>query len=384
MNFDFAAEQRERYDDTLAAVRERLGGAADRAEPHLTRREWATAAEIGLTGLSLPAEYGGGGLGALDTALCLEAFGRGCPDMGLVFAVSAHLLACAVPIRDFAHKESKDRLLPGMASGDLIGANAMTEDEAGSDVSRLSVRGELTEDGYVLDGEKSWASNAPVADVFVTYATTHPDAGFLGVTGFTVPRELPGVTASEPLAKMGLDGCPAGRVRFDRCLVPTEHLLGEPGQGSMIFQHSMGWERACLFASYLGMMDDQLERCVDHANERRQFGRSIGEFQAISHRIATMRQRLESGRLLLYRACWLLDQGRDHVEAAALSKVAVSEAAVANSLDALQIFGGRGYLTSTGIERQLRDSVPSTLFSGTTEIQRELIARAVGLSKAAH
>jgi clorobiocin biosynthesis protein CloN3 len=266
-----------------------------------------------------------------------------------------------------------------MVSGDLIAANAVTEDDAGSDIGGMTTTATRDGDCYVLDGQKSFASNAPVADLLVTYAVTDRSAGFLGTTGFVVPRELPGVEVSPPLEKMGLNGCLAGRVRFSGCRVPVSCRLGGEGQGGLIFQRSMGWERGCLFAIYLGLMECQLEMSVDHARRRRQFGRKIGDFQAISHRIAVMAQRLDSARLLLYRACWLMDEGREHGTEISMSKVAVSEAVLANSLDAVQIFGGAGYLSAAGIEQQLRDSVPSTIFSGTTEIHRELIARGVGL-----
>lgn len=380
MDFDLTTEQRKRCEEIVSTLRERLAGRSrPTPDAHFSREEWRTAAEIGLTGLCLPAEHGGGGLGALDTALCLESFGRACSDTGLVFAVAAHLLACGVPIRDFAGEQVRAGLLAGMASGDLVAANAITEDESGSDVGALTTIAERDGDHYVLNGEKSFASNAPVADLFVTYAVTDRSAGFLGTTGFVVPRELPGIEVSPPLAKMGLHGCPAGRIRFSDCRVPVRYRLAEEGQGSMIFQHSMGWERACLFAIYVGLMEHQLERCVSHARDRRQFRRRIGDFQAISHRIAIMAQRLESARLLLYRACWLMDKGRDHGFAVSLSKTAVSEAAVANGLDAVQIFGGSGYLVPNGIEQQLRDAVPSTIFSGTTEIHRGIIAREMGL-----
>jgi alkylation response protein AidB-like acyl-CoA dehydrogenase len=379
MNFELTAEQRKRYDDVLDSVRESLSAPQDPGATRFTRDRWKEAARIGLVGLCVPAEFGGGGLGAFDTALCLEAFGRSCPDTGLVFAVAAHLLACAVPVRDFAGEQVRGTLLNGLATGELIAANAMSEDEAGSDVGRLATVAVRDGDAYVLDGEKSFASNAPVADLLVTYATTDPKAGFLGLSAFAVPRGLAGVAVGEPFGKMGLEGCLAARVGFAGCRVPDTHRLGPEGHGAAVFQHSMGWERACLFASYLGLMDRQLERCVAHAAERRQFGRRIAEFQAVSHRIATMQLRLEGARLLLYRACWLLDQEREHGLAVALAKVAVSEAAVANGVDAVQIFGGSGYLSSNGIEQNLRDSVPSTIFSGSNEVQRELVAREMGL-----
>jgi clorobiocin biosynthesis protein CloN3 len=379
MEFDLTAEQQERTGRLLDAVRERLGTGRDDPQAPLTRAEWARLATLGLTGLCLPSEHGGAGLGALDTALALAALGRGCPDTGLAFALAAHLLACAVPIRDFADPALRPGLLAGLAKGDLIAANAMTEDDAGSDVGRLAVKARRDGDEYVLDGHKSWASNAPIADLFVSYAVTDPAAGFLGLSAFVLPRSLPGITVGAPFAKIGLAGCPASWVRFDECRVPADHRLGQEGMGAAIFQHSMGWERACLFAIYLGQMERQLEQCVQRARSRRQFGRAIGEFQAVSHRIAQMRLRLEGARLLLYRSCWLLDQGRDHVAAVALSKLAVSEAAVANGLDAVRIFGGSGCLVEQGIEEQLRDAVPSLIFSGTSDIQRELIAREAGL-----
>jgi clorobiocin biosynthesis protein CloN3 len=332
-----------------------------------------------MIGLCLPTEYGGGGLGALDTALCLEAFTEGGADTGLAFAVGAHLLACAVPVRDFGADPVRAELLEGMANGELIAANAMTEDEAGSDIGTLGTA--IVRDGedYVLTGVKCFVSNAPAADVFIVYGRSDPNAGFLGQTALAVPRHLPGIVVSEPFAKMGLHACPAARVEFSGCRVPVRYRLGAEGQGSAIFQHSMGWERSCLFAIYLGQMRRQLHSCVAHAKRRRQFGRPIGGFQAVSHRIATITQRLESARLLLYRACWLLDQGREDAAATAVAKLAVSEATIANSLDAIQIFGGSGYLASAGIEAQLRDSVPGVIFSGTTDIQREIIVNRAGL-----
>jgi L-prolyl-PCP dehydrogenase len=380
VDFDIPAPTKKLYDDILIGVATRLrterpAGPGD----HFRRADWESAARLGLTGLCVPAEYGGGDLGALDTALCLEAFGRASRDTGLVFGVAAHLLACTVPIRDFGSAELRAQLLPGLASGELIAANAITEREAGSDVGHLAMTATPVAGGYVLDGHKSFVSNAPLADLFVTYGVTEPDAGFLGLTGFAVPRTTPGVTVGPPMPKMGLHGCPAAEVGFRDCFVPASHRIGDEGQGSVIFQHSMGWERGCLFGLYVGVMEAQLHRCLDHARERRQFGRAVGAFQAVSHKLATMKQRLEAARLLLYRACWLVDRGRPHVEAVALAKVAVSEAAVANGVDAIQVFGGSGYLAETGIEQQLRDSVPSTIFSGTTEVQRELVAREIGL-----
>ncbi|MBV2156570.1 acyl-CoA dehydrogenase family protein [Kitasatospora sp. SUK 42] len=381
MDFEWSPEQRTAQNSVLEAVRAAFGGESAGPGPtgFFTGKDWRTLGDLGLLGLCVPTRYGGRGLGALETAGLVEAFGRGCPDTGLVFAASAHLFACAVPIAEFGTDEVRERLLPGLCSGELVAGNAMTEAGAGSDVSRLAVTAERVAGGYLLNGEKSFVSNGPAADVYVTYATTDPAAGHLGVTGFVVERGTPGVIVGEPFEKLGLLACPAGTVTFENCLVPAEQVLSAEGTGGAVFQHSMGWERACLFAGYLGLMERLIERCVDHARTRRQFGRGIGGFQSVANRIVEMKLRLDGARLLLHRACWQMDQGADSVLSVALSKLAVSEGAVASALDAIQVFGGRGYQREHGIEAFLRDTVPGTIFSGTSDIQRLLIAKELGL-----
>lgn len=377
MDFDLTAEQRHRAARIRGAADElplpESGGAAG-------RDVWHAAGKLGITGLCLPEQYGGGGLGALDTALLLAAFCDGGADAGLAFGIAAHLLACGIPLTEHADEPVRAGLLRGMSAGTLIAANAITEDDAGSDLSRLATTAMSDGDAYVLNGMKSFVSNGPLADVFVTYAATAPEAGYLGISAFAIPHDLPGLRVGPPLAKMGLDGCAAARVEFTDCRVPRRYLLGTENQGGGVFQSSMTWERACLPAIYLGVMEAQLRRCVAHARERQQFGRRIGDFQVVSHRLATMKQRLESSRLLLYRACWGIDHGDPTAtEAAALAKVTVAESAVANGLDAVRLFGARGYLAADGIGRQLSDAVPMHIFSGTTEIQREIVAKGMGL-----
>lgn len=375
MAFGITGEQRAKAKSLEHQVGEAFTGVVDATD----RKNWLLAGELGLLGLCLPTDYGGGGLGAFDTALALEAFGAGCPDTGFAFAACAHLLACALPVAEYGTPELRNRYLADLCSGRAIAANAMTEEGAGSDVSALGARAQVSPDGFLLSGTKSFASNAPVADLLVTYAVTDERAGYLGVSGFALPSTLAGISRSEPFDKLGLSSCAAGSVNFDAVELSGWHTLGSPGQGSAIFQHSMLWERGCLFAIYLGMMARQLDATIRQVRSRKQFGQRISEFQAVSHRVVDMVQRLDSARLMLYRACWLIDSGEPAAAAVAQSKLAVSEAAVANSIDAIQLFGGRGYLTETGIEQHLRDSVGSTLFSGTSEIQRELIAQGVGL-----
>ncbi|MFI6864493.1 acyl-CoA dehydrogenase family protein [Streptomyces sp. NPDC050421] len=378
MEFGWTSAQRADYDRTLEAARS-IAPPDSGAAAYYTRDEWRRLGGAGLLGTSVPAEYGGSGRPAVDTALIYEAFGKGCARTGMVFAAAAHLFACAMPLAEFGSDAVRKDLLPGMCEGRLVAANAMTEPEAGSDISKLATTARKVPGGYLLNGLKNFVTNGPVADLCVTYATTDPSAGHLGSTGFVVDTGTPGLVASEPFAKMGLHDCPAGTVEFRDCFVPDERVLGAPGLGGVIFQHSMGWERACLFALYLGVQDRLIEQVVAHVRARRQFGKRIAEFQSVADRVVDMKLRLESGRLLLHRACWEMDRGGRSVLPVALSKLQVSEAAVASALDAVQLFGGRGYLTETGVEAALRDAVPATVFSGSSEIQRRLVAAELGL-----
>jgi alkylation response protein AidB-like acyl-CoA dehydrogenase len=330
-------------------------------------------------GLSIPEEYGGLGLGCLDTALSLEAFGYGCPDAGLVFACCAHLLACAMPIVEMGSDEQKRRHLPALASGSSIAANAITEEAAGSDVYALQTIAAREDDVYQINGVKSYVTNGPVADLLIVYAVTNPKHGYWGNSVFLVDAKSPGVTVGKPFVKIGLTSSQTSTVYFDKCEVPAEDLLAREGQGSTVFERSMRWERACLFASWLGLMQRQLELCVDYASSRSQFGKTIGTNQGISFRIADMKLRLESARLLLYKACWQLDAGQSSAADIALSKLAVSEGAIQSSLDAIQIHGGFGVMREGGIETMLRDMVPGTIYSGTSEMQRQIIAKELGL-----
>lgn len=376
MDFGWTPDQRARYEEALAAAR-RFGPGT--GVPGIAPDDWLALGKQGLLGASITPAYGGEGLGALDTARLFEAFGRGCPDTGLVFAAAAHLFACAMPIAEFGAPGLRERLLPDLCAGRAIAANAMTEPGAGSDVSTLATTATRVDGGYLLNGTKSFVSNGPVADLFVTYATTDPAAGHFALTAFAVERAAQGIRVGEPFRKLGMTSCPASEVEFVDCFVPDEGVLGERGQGSIVFQHSMLWERTCLFALYVGLQDRLIDTVVAHAKERSQFGRPLREFQSVSNRVVDMKLRLESGRLLLYRACWLIDRAESDPMASALSKLAVSEAAMASAADAVQILGGRGYLTEHGVEAALRDAVGGTIFSGTSDIQRQIVARELGL-----
>lgn len=376
MDFAWSQEQDALYAQVLAQARATF---TTRPDQFWTRAAWQQCAELGLAGLSVPVSYGGSGYDALTTARIIEAFGRGCEDMGLVFSLAAHLFACAMPIAEHAEEELKRRRLPGLCAGMLIGANAITEVNAGSDIFALKTRARREGDGYILDGVKSYVSNGPVADLFMVYAVTNPAHGYLGLTGFVVERDTPGLVIGEPFHKVSLTSTPACQISFESCYVPAANRLGREGQGAEIFTRSMQWERSCLFAAYLGQMERQLELTIAFAKERRQFGKALGKHQAVAHRLAAMKLRLESARLLLYRACWSFEQRGQAVLDIALSKLAVSEAAIMSGLDAIHIHGSVGINSEYGIETMLRDALPSTIFSGTSEMQYDIIARELGL-----
>jgi alkylation response protein AidB-like acyl-CoA dehydrogenase len=348
-------------------------------EHRFDRACWDKLAGFGLAGLSVPVELGGLGLDVSTTAVAVEALGEGCTDLGLVFSACAHLFACVMPVVEHGSEDLRQRFVPKLASGEWIGANAITEGEAGSDVFALKTRAVRDGDSYVLDGAKSYVTNGPVADAFLVYASTAPEDGFLGLSAFLVPRDTPGLVLGQPFQKMGLRTSPICSIYLERCQVPAELMVGEEGGGGNVFTRSMHWERVCLFAAYVGAMQRQLEQVVAQATQRKQFRKPIARFQAVSHRIVDMKLRLDAARLLLYRACWLRDRGETAALEISLAKIAISEAAVQSGLDAIATFGGIGVVDETGMERMLRDAIPATIFSGTSDMQREIAARELGL-----
>lgn len=378
MDFGSTAAQLERERSIREFVAQHLPRRDD--EPTFTREDWLALGKFGLLGLCIPEEHGGLGLGALDTARAIEALGQGGADMGLVFSAAAHQFACSVPLWVNGTPEQRARWLPKLCSGEWIGANAMTEPEAGSDVSSLRSTAKKEADGsYVLDADKTYVTNGPVADVILFYATTDPSSGYFGLSAFVIERGTPGLTIGKPIAKAGLARSPMCSVYLQGCRVPAENRVGPENRGAAVFKSSMLWERACLFAAYVGSLQAQLDACVRHARTRRQFKKRIGKFQAVSHRIANMRMRLEAARLLLYKACWMRDAGQDATAAIAMAKVAVSEAAITSGIDAIMIHGGMGIASESHVDEWLRDALPASIFSGTNDIQRNLIASDLGL-----
>lgn len=348
-------------------------------ESHFDRDAWRRCADFGVLGMPIPQEYGGLGLGLTDLLAVMEGLGRGTRDQGLLFSLNAHLWTNPIPILQYGTEDQKRKYLPGLCDGSVIGANAASEPDSGSDVFSMRTRATRDGDFYVLNGAKTFVSNAPVADLFVAYATVNPALGAMGVTGFIIERDRPGLTVSRHLEKMGLRTSPMAEVIFEDCRVPVTQRLGREGRGVAVFECSMEWERGCILAACLGVMERQLEDCLAHARNRRQFGKPIGKFQSVANRLVDMRVRIDTCRPLIYRIGALKDRGADATTEAAIAKLYVSESYVKSCLDAVQIFGGYGYMTEQQVERDLRDSVSSTLYSGTSEIQRNIIARGLGL-----
>jgi L-prolyl-PCP dehydrogenase len=381
MRFEWDDGPDELYRDFRALGEESLGkdvAERDRAGV-FGHDDWLLCGERGALGLILPPEYGGAGRDPVAYVRAMEGLGYGCPDNGLLMAMGAHTLAAELPILEFGDDDQRRRYLPGLAGGRLIGANAMTEPGSGSDALSLATTAERDGDVYRLTGSKRYVTNAPVADVFVVYATVDSDLGFTGVTAFLVERGDAGVSVTERTEKMGLRTARWGEVEFDACRIPAERRLGGEKQGGAIFARSMAWERALLLAPWLGVMRREIDECVRHCRRRRQFGRHIGHFQSVSNRVVDMTMRWETSRMLLYRAAAEL-RGPAATVYPELAKLHVSESAVEIFTSAMQLYGALGYTTGGRVERNLRDALGMTLTSGTSDMQRVIIAGKLGLS----
>jgi alkylation response protein AidB-like acyl-CoA dehydrogenase len=343
------------------------------------RDAWRRCAEFGVLGLAIPERYGGLEEELPTVVHALEGLGYGCRDNGLLFALGAQAWSVQMPILLFGSDEQRDRFLPGLVSGELLGAHCVTEPESGSDA--LSLRTTAVRDGdhYVLSGHKTFITSAPLADLFLVVATVDPEKGAAGLTAFLVEQGTPGLSVTEPDEKMGLRTSAMGDVYLDGCRIGEDQVLGRVGGGPAVFGAAMEWERSYILAPALGAMQRQVEQCVDYARARRQFGTPIGKNQAVSGAIVDMQLRLDTCRLLSYRTAALKQAGRRLSHEPSQIKLHVSESWVENSLAALQIHGGSGYMRELGLERELRDALASRIYSGTSQIQRVIIASYLGL-----
>ncbi len=381
MDFAWSDEQLAFREAVVDFAGKTLNERLEEREPagEFPRELWEACAEFGIQGLPFPTEYGGTDTDLLTTMLAMEGLGYACKDHGLLFSIHAHMWSVAMPILGFGTAEQKSRYLPGLIDGTLVGAHGMSEPDSGSDAFSLRTRAEKHGDRYVLNGTKTFVTNAPVADLFLAFASVDRERGMWGVTAFVIERDTPGLSVGRAIGKMGLKTSPMAEVTFTDCELPAEARVGQEGQGARIFNHSMGWERSCILATDVGAMERQLETSIEYARTRQQFGKPIGSFQLVASKIVDMKLALETSRLLLYRAAWAQAEGHDAGIEAALAKLHISESAVHAALDAIQVHGGYGYMTEFEVERELRNMIGGRLYSGTSEIQRLIIARHLGL-----
>lgn len=381
MDFSWSAEQLKIKQQVIDFARSELNNdirCRDK-QSEFSLENWRKCGQFGVQGWFMPKELGGSGYDLITTTLALEALGYGCRDNGLTFALNGQMWSVQAALLDHGNDAQKQKYLPPLIQGEQIAAYAMTEPDSGSDAFSAKTTATKTEGGYLLNGRKTLITFGPIADFSIIFASTDPTKGNWGLSSFIVEKRTAGFQQHPVKEKMGLRTVPIGELTLENCFVPVENRIGSEGAGSSIFQSSQGYERACILASQIGIMEYQLEVCIQYARDRKQFGQPIGKFQAVSHRISEMKLRLELARLITYKAAWGKTNSKNSVIDASLANLYLGDAFVESSLDAIKIHGGRGYLTEYEIERDLRDAVAGPVYGGTSDIQRNIIARFLGL-----
>ena len=337
------------------------------------RALWPRLGELGALGITVEERYGGTGLGYLAHCIAMEEISRASASVGLSYG--AHSNLCVNQIRRFGTGEQKERYLPKLISGEYLGALAMSEPGAGSDVMSLKLRAVEDGDGWRLTGNKMWITNGPGADVLVVYATVDPDAGSKGVTAFLIERGMPGFTTAQKLDKLGMRGSDTCELVFDGCYVPGSHLLGRVGQGAAILMSGLDYERVVLAGGPLGVMRSCMDLVLPYVHDREQFGRPIGTFQLMQGKVADMYTTMNACRSYVYSVAAACDQGRTTRFDAAGCILYASEKATWMACEAIQALGGNGYINEYPAGRLLRDAKVYEIGGGTSEIRRMLIGR---------
>ena len=334
---------------------------------------WRQLGDQGLLGLTVPERWGGANLGYLAHIIAMEEISRASASVGLSYG--AHSNLCVNQLRLNGNDAQRDRYLPTLVSGEKIGALAMSEPGAGSDVVSMQLRAEVSDNGYVLNGRKMWITNGPDADVVVVYAKTSPTAGSKGITAFIVEKTFPGFSAAPKLDKLGMRGSNTCELVFEDCFVPAENLLGELNRGVKVLMSGLDYERAVLAAGPLGIMAAVLDLVLPYVHERRQFGEPIGTFQLMQAKIADLYTNLNAARAFVYAVGRACDAGNCTRQDAAAAVLFAAEKATAAGLDAIQILGGNGYINDYPAGRLLRDAKLYEIGAGTQEVRRLLIGR---------
>jgi len=335
----------------------------------------AQMAELGLMGIAVPEEEGGSGGDNVAYVLAMEEISRGCASCGVIMSVN-NSLYCD-PVRRYASDAQKAAWLLPYARGEKLGAFGLTEPGNGSDAAAMRTTADLDGDHWVINGTKAWITNAYEADAFIVFATSDRSAGHRGVSAYLVPAGIPGFSLGKKEDKIGIRASSTSQLIFENCRIPKDNLLGQPGDGFKVAMSTLDGGRIGIAAQAIGIARAAYEASLDYAHEREAFGRSISKFQSIQWKLADMATRIDASRLLTLKAANLKDQGRPYGRYSAMAKLYASETAMWVTTQAIQVFGGNGYVTEYPVERHFRDAKITEIYEGTSEIQRLVVARDV-------
>ena len=330
--------------------------------------------DAGLFGIPIPKEYGGEGGDYLAYVMAVEELSKACASTGVI--ISAHTSLCAWPIEAYGSEEQKQKYLTKLATGEHIGAFALTEPMAGTDASMQQTTAQLTDDGkyYILNGSKIFITNATLADTFIVIAMTDKSKGTHGISAFIVEKDTPGFTVGLPEKKLGIHGSLTCELIFEDCKIPAENLLGKEGKGFKVAMTTLDGGRIGVAAQALGIAEGALEKTLDYVGEREQFGRSLSKFQNTQFQLANLANQIEAARLLVYKAANDKDSGRPYTVSAAHAKLLAAETAMNVTTKCVQLYGGYGYTRDYPVERMMRDAKITEIYEGTSEVQRMVIS----------
>jgi hypothetical protein len=378
MDFGFSEEQMMFRDTVYKFAKKNIVDLCEEADlkSEFSYEIWSMLGKMGLLGLPIPVEYGGQGADVVTCCLASEALGHAGVDQGHLLSLGAHTYLCADTIFQHGNEAQKQKYVPRLASGEWIGCMGLTEPSAGSDAASLQTTAVKKGDRWFLNGSKTFITNAPVADICVVYATMDKVKKHEGITAFIVEKNFKGYSTGKPFHKMGCRTSMTSEVFFDECEVPEENLLGTAGSGFSMTHQTLEWDRSALLAPYIGTLMQSIELCSTYSISRRQFDRPIKDFQAIQHKLADMKIILEVARLAVYRVAALKDAGHsiNHLQAS-IAKAFTGDWGLRCASDAVQIFGGYGYMHEYPVERFFRDAKIAQIGGGTSEIMRLIISR---------